>query len=347
MSKKIKKVFKKFFNEIKDFIVEEYIFLISVVVFYIICTWPVNYYIVVGGGITDVSERVSVVDGYDSKGSFNLCYVSELKGTTLTYLLSYVIPTWDRDSMNDYKYSENENYEDLEFRGDLELKTTNSSATKAAFDLANKKVAEVGSKIYVIANFDEFESELKIGDQLISVDGNIFDTMQEYSDYIQKYNVGDYALVKVIRNKKEIEIECQIYEEEGRKIFGVALMTEKKYETDPKVNISFKASESGPSGGLITGLQIYDELLKKDITKGFKIAGTGTIDSLGNVGTVGGVRYKVLGAEAGEADVFLVPNGKNYKEAVKVKKEKNLDIKIIGVSTLEEAVNELSKLKKQ
>lgn len=347
MNKKVKKFFKRAWKETKDFIREEYKFLISIVVFYIICTWPVNYYIIVGGGITDVSDRVEVVDGYESKGSFNLCYVSELKGTTLTYVLSYIIPSWDRESMSDYKYSEAEDYEDLAFRGDLELKTTNNSAIKAAFDLADKEVIEKSSKIYVVANFDEYESELKIRDQLVSINDNKFNTMQEYSDYIQKYNDGDFVKVKVIRDKKEVELNCRIYEEEGRKIFGIMLMIDRKYETDPKVNISFRASESGPSGGLITALEMYNGLVKKDISNGMNIAGTGTIDALGNVGSIGGVRYKVIGADAGDADVFLVPKGKNYKEAMKVKKEKKLDIKIIGVSTLEETVLELSKLSKQ
>lgn len=347
MNKKVKKFFKKLLKEIKQFIVDEYKFLISMVIFYIICTWPVNYYIIVGGGITDVGDRVEVVDGYDSKGSFNLCYVSELKGTTLTYVLSYIIPSWDRDSMSDYKYSESENYEDLEFRGDLELKTTNNSAIKAAFDLAGIDISEKFSKIYVVANFDEYESELDIRDELVSIDGNKFKTMQEYSDYIQKYNAGDVVKVVVIRDGKEVELNCRIYEEKDRKIFGVMLMIDRIYETDPKVNISFKASESGPSGGLITALEMYNGLVKEDITNGMNIAGTGTIDAAGNVDSIGGVRYKVIGAEAGDADVFLVPKGKNYEEAVKVKKEKNLDIKIIGISTLDEAVKELSKLSKQ
>ena len=149
-----------------------------------------------------------------------------------------------------------------------------------------------------------------------------------------------------IEGLSEREIDALV-EEEGRKIFGIMLMIDRKYETDPKVNISFRASESGPSGGLITALEMYNGLVKKDISNGMNIAGTGTIDALGNVGSIGGVRYKVIGADAGEADVFLVPKGKNYKEAMKVKKEKKLDIKIIGVSTLEEAVLELSKLSKQ
>ena len=53
------------------------------------------------------------------------------------------------------------------------------------------------------------------------------------------------------------------------------------------------------------------------------------------------MKYKLIGAVKNKADIFLVPNGKNYEEAIKIKKEKNYDIKIVGVSTLKDAINEL------
>ena len=338
-------MFKKIFNYIKEFVVEEYKFLICMLIFYIVCTFPVNYYIVTGGGISDVGERIVVSDASDSKGSFNLSYVSELKGTVLTYGLSFLISDWERDSMSDYKYSEEESYEDIEFRSDLDLESTNGIATKVAYDLAGKKVEEISSKIYVIALFDEFETEFKIRDELLSVDGKVFETIDEYSNYVQSFEVGKKIEIKVLRDGKEKTIKCKLHEENGRKIFGVALQISKKYETDPKIEIKFKASEGGPSGGLMTTLEIYDKLVEEDITKGFTIAGTGTIDENGNVGEIGGVKYKVMGAVDGGADIFLVPAGENYKEAVKVKKDKDLKIKIIEVKTVEDAIEKLSKLK--
>ena len=155
-----------------------------------------------------------------------------------------------------------------------------------------------------------------------------------------------YVAVKVLRDGKEKSIKTKLYDESGRKVFGVILQTAKEYETNPKITIKFKPGESGPSGGLITTLEIYDKLIKNDITRGMVIAGTGTIDDNGNVGEIGGVKYKVLGAEDGGADIFLVPAGTNYKEAVKVKKERKLDIKIIEVKTLDDAIEKLSKIKK-
>ena len=345
MFKKVKKSLKNLFEYIKEFVTEEYKFLICLALFYIILTWPVNYYIIVGGGISDVGERVSVEEGYDSEGSFNLSYVSELKGTTLTYALSYIIPSWDRENMDDYKYSETDSYEDIEFRGDIDLKSTNANAIKVAFDLADKEYKEISSKIYVIATFDEYKTNFLVQDELVSVDGKSFDNTSDYSEYLQKFDVGDVVDVVVIRDGKETEISCEVYGEEERKIFGIALQIAKEYETDPEVDITFKSSESGPSGGLITTLEIYDKLVKKDITNSLKIAGTGTVDEEGNVGKIGGVKYKLIGAAAGGADVFLVPNGDNYDTALEIAKEKKLDIKIIGVSTVEEAIEELSKIK--
>lgn len=337
---------KKIYKAVRDFVVEEYKFLIVMCFFYIVCTWPVNYYIVIGGGISDVSSRIEVSEDYDSKGSFNISYVSELKGTVLSYLLSYVIPSWDRENMNDYKYSDGEDYKDIEFRGDIDLKSANANAIKTAYSLAEKKYEEISSKIYVIATFDEYETSLKVGDELIGIDDKTFDNVEDYSKYIQNFKVNDLVVVKVIRDGKKVDVKCKLNEEKGVRLFGVALQIVKEYETDPKISINFLPSESGPSGGLITTLEIYNSLVKKDITKGYKIAGTGTVDNLGRVGDIGGVRYKVIGASAGGADVFLVPAGKNYKEAKEVAKEKRLNIKIISVSTVEEAIEKLGKFNK-
>ena len=340
-------MFKKFLKSVKEFVVEEYKFLICMAVFYIVCTFPVNYYIVIGGGVSDVGERIEVQNKTESKGSFNLTYVSELKGTVMTYALSYVIPTWDRESMSDYKYSESEDYSDIEFRGELDLESTNGSATKVAYELAGKTYKEISSKMYVIGIFDEYESEFKIRDELLEINGVVCESMKHCSEYIQTLEVGKNIPVKVIRDGKEKEITSKLYKEGDRKVFGIALQTSKKYETDPKVSIKFNAGEAGPSGGLMTTLEIYDQLVDEDLTKGLVIAGTGTVDDEGNVGEIGGVKYKVLGAVDGDADVFLVPAGDNYKEAVAVKEEKKLDIEIIEVKSVEEAIEKLSKIKKQ
>ena len=89
-------------------------------------------------------------------------------------------------------------------------------------------------------------------------------------------------------------------------------------------------------------LAIYNNLVAKDITNGKKIVGTGTIDDNGNVGSIGGVKYKLNGAVRSKADIFLVPSGENYEEAVKEAKRKKYSIKIVSVSTFDEALKKIT-----
>ena len=124
---------------------------------------------------------------------------------------------------------------------------------------------------------------------------------------------------------------------------GVSLLTTYDYEVDPEVNITSKASEAGSSGGLMMSLTIYNQLVEEDITKGKKIVGTGTIDIDGNVGEIGGVKYKLIGAVKNDADIFMCPI-ENYEEAKKVAEEKDYDITIIAVHTFQEAIEKLEEL---
>jgi PDZ domain-containing protein len=335
----MKRVFSYIINTIK----EEYKFIIFLLLLFIIFKAPLNYYIIVGGGTSDVSSRINVEDKYKSNGSFNISFVEELKGTVITYLLSYVIPTWEVEDANLYKYNVKESIDDIEFRSDLDLKYSNANATYWAYKLASKNVEKIDSKIYVITVFDEYDTPLKTGDQILSINDNSYDNINEFKEYLQTFKENDYVKVKILRNNKEKEFESKLYKYEDRLILGIGLQIVDEYKTDPKVNIKFKSSESGPSGGLIAALEIYNQLTKKDLTKGEKIAGTGTIESDGTIGEIGGVQYKLLGASSDKVDIFLVPEG-NYKEAIKYKKKHNLKIKIIKVKTIEEAIEKLNSL---
>ena len=74
-----------------------------------------------------------------------------------------------------------------------------------------------------------------------------------------------------------------------------------------KVSITPRGLGRGPSAGLAFTLEVYDALTGHRLAKGRKIAVTGTIDLDGNVGPIGGVRQKVIGAARQGADVVLVP----------------------------------------
>lgn len=335
---------KKYLKELKDLIQEEYKFYLCLIILFIILIFPVNYYIVVGGGISDISSRIQVEQAYQSKGSFNISYVTELDGTVATYLLSFLMPKWERESVNDYKFTDNETPNDIQFRNELDLKTANSTAIYWAYTLANKDIKEVKKDLYVIARTKEIASSLKVGDIILSMDNNSFDSLEDYRNYINEKEIGDEITVRIKRKGKEREEKVTIQSLNDKKVIGVLLQYVKEYETSPTIKVKFKKDESGPSGGLISTLEIYNQLTKKDITHGLKIAGTGTIEEDGTIGNIGGITYKLLGAESSHADYFLAPSGNNYKEALKYKKKKNLKIKIIEAKSIEDVLKKLEEL---
>lgn len=339
-------MFKKFYDKLVNFIKEDYKYILFLVVFYIVFSWPVNYYIVTGGGISDVDSRIMVDNAYKSSGSFNISYVTELKGTVMSYLISYVMPDWKRVNMDDYKYNEEEDSSDIDFRSDLDLLNANDTATRLAYTLADKDYTVTKTKIYVISTFSKYKTNLKIKDQILSMNGNSYDSVSDYSNYLQTLSTDSLVEVEVLRGGKKKSIKCKLYDSDDKKVLGIGLQIVHEYESDPAIKIKFKKTESGPSGGLITTLDIYNKLVKEDLTNSLKIAGTGTIEEDGSVGEIGEVKYKLLGAVKDKADVFLVPNGANYKTCIRLKKERDLNIKIIGVDSIDDAIAKLRDLKK-
>lgn len=343
----IKNYIEAFITGIVELIKYEYKYLMCLFLILMICFIPVNYYIIVGGGISDISSRVEVVNGYKSKGSLNISYVSELSGSAATYALSYILPGAKRVSIEDYKYTDTESEEDINFRNTFDLEQANSIATVVAYEKANKDITITGEHTYVIAvSPSTKDCTLKVGDEVLEINGTKIDN-KKYSDYLNSLDLsaGDKVKFKIIRNGKEQEVETPLYNLDGRLVVGILMDYIKDFKTNPKVNIKFNDRESGPSGGLMTTLSIYNQLVKKDITKGLKIAGTGTIDYDGNIGPIGEIEYKLMGAVKGGADVFIAPTGKNYKAAVKEAKKEHYKIKIIEAVNFDDVLKKIDNLK--
>jgi PDZ domain-containing protein len=82
------------------------------------------------------------------------------------------------------------------------------------------------------------------------------------------------------------------------------------------VDVQFATKDvGGPSAGMMFALGIYDLLTSGDLGGGAKIAGTGTIDGQGNVGPIGGIAQKLVGARRAGAQWFIAPES-NCNEVV-------------------------------
>ncbi|HWD03645.1 MAG TPA: PDZ domain-containing protein [Amycolatopsis sp.] len=102
----------------------------------------------------------------------------------------------------------------------------------------------------------------------------------------------------------------------------------------------------GPSAGLMFTLAIIDRLTPpgqpdSNLAAGHRIAGTGEISETGEVGPIGGISFKVVGAREAGATDFLVP-AHNCAEAKSAVPD---GLNLIKVSTLDDALTQLHNLK--
>ena len=333
-------MFNKLYENIKSFIVENYKFLLvwGIIIFLFFYEFP--FVIYTPGGIVNLESRIEVEDGYETEGSLNMSYVSLVKGTLPMILLSYVIPNWDLIKSSEITI-EDESVDELLEMEKLYMQSSIDNATILAYQTAEAEInitREVNNIIYIS---DEAETNLEVYDEILTADDKDITTVDELKEIVNSKTEGDTIIFTVNRNGKERECQAKIYDtSDGLKV-GISFLTTYEYETDPKISVETKASESGSSGGLMLTLAIYNALTPDDITKGRTIVGTGTISLDGTVGAIDGVKYKILGADKNDAEIFLCPM-ENYEEALRVKEEFDLDIKIHGVATFQEALEYLT-----
>lgn len=336
-------MFNKVYEKTKRFILNNYKFIIALVLIIFIFYYEFPCVIYKPGGVINLNSRIEVDNKYNQKGDFYLSYVTSIKGTIPFIMMSYIIPNWDLVPLKEI--TPNEDYDMILRIGKEYLNAGIDNAIVAAFNETNYHVSITNEKYKVIYINELANTNLQIGDELVDVDGNSFKDISELRDYINTLKVNDSVIIKVLNNKNKIVNKyAKVYKENDNSLrIGIAFKMFFDYETEIPVSVKSKYNESGSSGGLITSLAIYNALTEDDITHGYKITGTGTIDYSGNVGEIDGIKYKLLGAEKNKADIFFCPSD-NYKEAIKIKKKNNLNIKIVKVNTLKEAINYLNNL---
>lgn len=325
-------------NKIKDFFKENIKFFIFLIIFMVVINIPLPYYILAPGGVIDIRDRIKIENKNETEGTLNLLYVTEYEANVGMMVMSYILKDWDTEKVEEVQLS-NESMEEITIRNKVMLENSMQNAILVAYNKSGNTVNIKGQENIVIATTSD--NGIKVGDKILRANGIDIDNVETLREVIAKTDIGETIVLDVIREDKAEQINVKVTGNDETKAVGVVVLTNYIYDVDPELELSFKASEGGASGGLMIALNIYNSLTSEDITKGRRIAGTGTIDALGNVGAIDGVKYKIIGAHKNKMEIVFVPKD-NYEEAIKVKEEYNYDMEIISVDTFDDALNYLN-----
>ena len=330
----------KMLKAIVDDIKVYYKYYLFLLIFSLLFFIRLDYYVYSPGGLDDLTNRIEVENAYSSKGSFNLTYVTSRDGSLFNLGLSYLIPSWDIESVDESRIDD-ESINEIEERNKTLLKETSYDAIIAAFSEANIPYNIDSIDVTVTYVFKEANTDLKVGDIIKKINGVSINSFEELKNEISKYYENDKINIEVIRKNKTITCNSTLFKEGEDVLIGVSLSELKTISTNPKVEYVFRNNESGSSRGLMCALDIYNKITPNDLTKGRIIAGTGSIDANGVVGKISGVKYKLAGAVRKKASIFIVPSD-NYEEAVMLKEKNNYNIEIISASTIHDVIEKLS-----
>lgn len=214
------------------------------------------------------------------------------------------------------------------------------TAVAVALDRAGVEmtVESDGVEVVDIVEGSGSEGVLEPGDIITAVDGEPVQLAGDIGVVIGELEPGAVVELDVVRDGEPmtVDVELTASEDGTRPLIGIIAQT-----ANPRYPIAIESANiGGPSAGMMYTLAIMDLLIDGDLTKGHVVAGTGTISSDGRVGPIGGIRQKVVAAEAAGADLMLVPQD-NYEAALTAERE---SMELIPVATIDDALAALEAL---
>ena len=323
---------KELWEKIKNILKNNKLSILLFLLLLFLITFEFPYTISKTGGTINLSSRIESENKDIESGNFNMTYVSEVPATLLNLFIASINPKWDIEKQIDSQ----ESIEEQQFRGKISLQESIHNAIKIAYQTED-------NKLYITYIYPEAKTNLKVGDQIIKMNDIDIQSKNDIQQLLSNLEVNSKISLEIIRNKKTYQKEATIQNIQDKKAIGIVISEVSELILDPNITIQFKKTESGASGGLMMSLAIYDNITGFDLSKGRKIAGTGTIDSNGSVGQIDGIKYKLRGAVKAKMDIFLVPAGENYNQAIEEKKKNNYNIEIVPIKNLEEAITYLKK----
>ncbi|WP_240758462.1 SepM family pheromone-processing serine protease [Lysinibacillus sp. SGAir0095] len=336
------------------------IIILFIVVFFL-SFYRLDYYIMKPGSAYDVSQFVTVEDGdKNHEGTMSLMTVAMAEATPLTYAVSYFKEFEEIYKEEDVRQEE-EDEEEYSVR-QLKLMTDSQfNALYIAFQKANLPytIEYHGVTVLNVLAEGAADGELEPGDEIVEVDGVLIEKAQELTQILSTKKENDVVELVINRNDKLLDRTLTLKPIPGSEKVGIGITySESKFiKTEPNVNVDADKI-GGPSAGLMFTLEILNQLIDEDLTKGYSIAGTGEMNEDGTVGRIGGIEKKVVAADKDGVEIFFAPDDvitetmrhlnpnikSNYEVAVETAEKINTEMEIVPVKTIDDALDFIEKL---
>lgn len=293
------------------------------------------------GPVSDAADDVMAEDVavYPPDGELLMLTVISQDVNVFEAIIAGVDPTIDLVRKQAVR-REGETDEEYRNRVLQQMDDSNFRAVAVALDYLGYDMVPTGVVIYEVSEGVPADSVLEPGDKILDVNGSTITTFDDLVSALDGYDVGDTISMEIGRDDAISDVETELVDnpnDPGTPMIGVSVGT----LTVPPFPISIEAGDiGGPSAGLMHTIAIIDTLTEGELTKGHVIAGTGTIQPDRSVGNIGGIRQKVVGAEAAGAEYIMVPEG-NYEQALTAERH---SIEIVPVATLDDAISFLDGL---
>ena len=293
------------------------------------------------GPVSDAADSVVAedVDIYPPDGELLMLTVVSQDVNVFEALIAGIDPTIDLVPKAAFRRA-GESDEDYRNRVLQQMDDSNFRSISVALDYLGLEMIPTEVVINEFVEGVPAESVLELGDTIFAVNGVTIARIDDIRQVTEDMSVGDVLTMTVIREEVEVDVNVELTEREDEP--GVAMIGVILGElTGPPFPLSIQAGDvGGPSAGMMHTLAIIDTLTEGELTKGHVIAGTGTIKVDGTVGNIGGIRQKVVGAEAAGAEYILVPQG-NYDSALTAERTV---IEIVPIATIEDAIEFFERL---
>lgn len=303
---------------------------------------PVPYVVERPGPAIDVlgeyqDEQILTIEGaetYETDGELMMTTVSVDGGPGYTVTPVEVLVGWFDPSQavfpRELLFPEDQTQEQTDLHNTVQMSTSQQGAVAVALDELGVAYEDTVMVAGIQAGAPA-EGQLEGGDVILAVDGEKAADVEGYQALVADREPGEDVTVTVLRDDEEQDVTMTTADVDGTARLGIVLGAGYDFPMDVRLTVG---DVGGPSAGTMFSLAVYDELTPGALTGGEAVAGTGTISADGEVGSIGGIRQKMIGARDAGAEFFLAP-GANCEEVAGNEPD---GLQVVAVDTFDEAL---------